>query len=494
MKSNDIQNRDDIRALMQKAVKNDDTVGFIAAFDEMLESIKEEVKAEAKEDYDQRLTNLQQSMDSRILQNRGVRQLTSKETEYYQKLIGAMKDRDPKQAVSNLDVVMPKTIIDTVFEDLRTKHPLLSHINFIPSAGAVELIMNTNGKMEAVWGNLTDKIVKELTGGFKKVNTSLLKLTAFLPVAKSMLDLGPDWLDRFVRAVLYEALANGMEAGIIAGDGKEKPIGMIRDVGIGVAVIDGAYPEKTPIKISDFEVTTVGNLLSLLAVDDNGKPRNVTDVILICNPQDYLQKVMPATTVRAPDGTYRSDVMPYPMTIIQSPSVENNRAVLGISSRYFAAAGTAKDGRIEYSDEYHFLEDERVYLIKTYANGMPKDNSSFLYLDISELLPVIFKVLSVTDTPSNVATLSDLKIGNLKLTESFAPETITYTATTKDATNIIKAMPSDAGADIKIMVGETEVLNGTPATWQTGSNTVTIHVTAADGSTTKDYTVTVTKS
>ena len=36
--------------------------------------------------------------------------------------------------------------------------------------------------------------------------------------------------------------------------------------------------------------------------------------------------------------------------------------------------------------------------------------------------------------------------------------------------------------------------NGSAATWTTGANTVTVKVTAADGTTTKSYTVTVTKS
>lgn len=491
MKSNDIkQTRDQLHALMQKAIRDNDTEGYVNAFEQMLDSIEQSVRT----DYDQAINQMKQEMDSRILANRGVRQLTNEETEYYQKITDAMKSRNPKQALTDLNVVMPRTIVDSVFDNLREHHPLLSKIDFMPSAGAIDLIMNTSGSQEAVWGNLTDKIVKELTGGFKKVSTNLLKLSAFLPIAKSMLDLGPEWLDRYIREVLYEALANGMEAGIVDGDGDGKPVGMTRDVGIGVAVVDGKRPKKEAISVSDFSVTTIGNLLSLLAVDDNGKSRNVNNVILICSPQDYLQKVMPATTVMAPDGAYRSDVMPYPMTIIQSHAVKNNEAILGCADRYFAAAGTAKDGQIEYSDEYRFLEDERIYLIKAYANGMPKDNSSFLLLDISKLAPVLYHVASVTDTPSAVATLSSLKIGNLKLTDAFTPDTTTYTATTKDATNIIKATPSDAGADVQIMVGEVEIPNGTAATWTEGSNTLTAKVTAENGSATKTYTVTVTKS
>ena len=491
MKSNDIvKTRDQIRELMQKAIQENDGKGYMAAFDQMLESVEQSVRG----DYEQSVAQMKQDMDSRILANRGVRQLTNEETEYYQKITEAMKGKNPKQALNDLDVVMPRTIIDSVFENLREKHPLLSHIDFIPSAGAIDLIMNTDGHQEAVWGSLTAEITKELTSGFKKVSTGLLKLTAFLPIAKSMLDLGPAWLDRYIREILYEALANGLEVGIIDGDGDNKPVGMNRDVGIGVAVVDGKRPKKKAISVSDFSVTTVGNLLSLLAVDDNGKGRTVSDVILICSPQDYLQKVMPATTVMAPDGTYRSDVMPYPMTIIPSPAVANNEAILGCAKRYFAAAGTAKDGNIEYSDEYRFLEDERVYLIKTYANGMPKDNSSFLLLDISNLLPTLYRVTTVTDTPSTDATLSDLKIGNLALNTPFVPGTTTYTASTKDATNIIRATPNEAGADVKIMVGKAEVPNGTAATWGPSENGVKVTVTAEDGKTTKTYTVTVTKS
>ncbi|MPQ45377.1 phage major capsid protein, partial [Clostridium tarantellae] len=41
--------------------------------------------------------------------------------------------------------------------------------------------------------------------------------------------------------------------------------------------------------------------------------------------------------------------------------------------------------KIEYSDEYKFLEDERTYLVKQYATGKPKDNDSFLIFDITKL-------------------------------------------------------------------------------------------------------------
>ena len=393
MKSNDIinQKRDQYRQQMQQALRDNNTEAFAQAFDGMCNTIGEGVRQE----YEQRFQQMQEDLDARVLNARGVRQLTTEERSYYGKLMIAMQDTDPRQAVTNLPDALPRTVVESVFDDLATNHPLLSHINFIPVAGAVDLIMNTDGYQQAAWGDLTEEIVKELTGGFKKVSANLLKLSAFLPVCKAMLDLGPEWLDRYVRECLYEALANGLEYGIIDGTGKKMPIGMTRQVGEGVQVTGGVYPMKEAIPISDLSTTTVGDLLARLAVAPNGKIRNVQDVLLIVNPVDDLRKVMPATTLLGPDGTYRKDVLPYPMTKIPSPAIPEGKALIGLGKRYFAALGTAKGGKIEHSDHYHFLEDERVYLIKAYANGEPKDNTSFLLLDIENLQPAVWLVQQI---------------------------------------------------------------------------------------------------
>lgn len=489
--------RDTLRTKIQQAVKDGDTQAFYQAFDEMVQCIGEDVLSQATE----QIQAMRQAADTAVLTGRGVRQLTSQERDYYQKVISAMKEKDPKQALNNLDVVLPETVVDAVFDELQTSHPLLSHIQFMNTRGAIRMMMNTNGYQKAAWGQLCDEIVKELTSGFKEVDTSLLKLSAFMPVCKAMLELGPEWLDNFVRQVLYEAYANGLEAGIVAGDGKDKPIGMNRQVGDGVTVTGGVYPKKSPVAVSDLSPVTVGNLLALLAVDPDGKARTVRDVILVVNPVDYFKKVMPATTLMGPDGSYRNDVLPYPMTVIQSPAVDQGQAIIGLGYKYFAAIGTARDGRIEYSDHYHFVEDERMYLIKGYANGFPMDNNAFFVLDISGLRPAVWKVQQVDEPAASTnADLADLRIGGLALSPAFKADTLTgYTAATTNATNTVTAIPADANAAIEITnKGTSEeaatILNGRAVTWETGANTLTVKVTAANGTTTKSYVVTVTKS
>lgn len=497
MRSNDVLSKEEARELMQKAIQEDNPEAFGQAMNQMMQCIGFEIRQQ----YEEQLQQLMDDKDAKVLTARGVRQLTSKEKQYYQKLAEAMGAPDPKQALANLDVVMPETVLDAVFDELQTSHPLLSRIGFTPTNGRVRMLLNTNGYQEAQWGQLCDEIVKELLSGFKEVDTGLLKLSAFVPVCKAMLDLGPEWLDNYVRQILYESLANGLEAGIVTGDGNGKPIGMNRDVSDGVSVKAGAYPEKSKIKVTEFSTETIGNLLSLIAVDANGKPRTVRDLILLVNPQDYYQKVMPATTLMAPDGTYRNDVMPYPMTIIQTAALTRGNAILGMGYKYFGAAGMGTTGQIEYSDHYQFLEDNRAYLIKIYANGFPMDDNAFLNLDISGLLPKVYRVEQITPPePSDDATLSDLKIGSLELSPEFAAATTSYTTSTTNATNTITATPAVAGSKIDITVRDTDgtetksVDNGSAVTWYDGSNTVTVNVTAEDGTTTKAYTVTVTKS
>lgn len=402
MKTNDVKpfedRRNAVRTTMQAALVKDDQDGFYKAFDQMLDVIADEVKQQ----YEQQIKSMQESMDAmqadidtRVLTARGVRQLTSEERTFWQKFGAAAGSDDPKQAVSNLDVVMPRTVINSVFEDLTTNHPLLSQIDFMPTGGAIQMIMNEDDYQEAAWGTLCAEIVKELTSGFKEVNSSLLKLTAFLPVCKAMLDLGPEWLDNYVRQILFEALANGLEAGIVAGDGNGKPIGMNRQVGDDVTITGGVYPEKEAIVLNDLYPETVGAILANMAVTPKGKARQVRNVIFVVNPVDYFKKFMPSTTIMTGDGTYRNDVMPYPMAVIPSPAQAEGKAIMGLGKRYFAAAGTPVKGKIDYSDHYRYVEDERVYLVKAYANGMPKDNNAFQVLDVSNLKPVMHRVVTV---------------------------------------------------------------------------------------------------
>ena len=392
MKSKDVEKltREELAQKFNEALKTEDPDAVAQAMVDMAEGIQNEVLQKAQS------MSATEQIDAQALAARGVRQLTSDEKKYYQALIGAMKSEDPKQALTNLTVTMPETIIESVFEDLQREHPLLAAINFQNTTYMTEWILNKNGKQKAVWGAVTATITEELNGEFEKLSMVLNSLTAFIPVAKSMLDLGESWIDSYVREVLKDALYVGLEDGIVNGTGVNMPIGMTRD--ITAAHVDGeAYSPKTETVITRFTAEAYGAIIASLATSRNGRPRAVSNVIMIVNPVDYFSKVMPATTIQRPDGTFANDVLPYPTTIIQCEEVTQGTAIVGIADKYFMGMGTGKDGVIEYDDSYRFLQRERVYAAFIYANGKPLDNNAFKILDISGLLPAAYTVITGTN-------------------------------------------------------------------------------------------------
>ena len=101
--------RNGILQRMIDAMHNEDSDAYIEAFNDLSDNIEKNVLDQARE-----LTNVN---DVQILSSRGVRALTSEETKYYEKLSQAMRSANPKQAINDLDVVMPETVIDSVFDD-----------------------------------------------------------------------------------------------------------------------------------------------------------------------------------------------------------------------------------------------------------------------------------------------------------------------------------------------------------------------------------------
>ena len=360
---------EELKTKMKEAVESGDDAKQVEALTELMQYVAQETTMEVTK------TMRQTNNDNMIMTSRGAKLLTSEEIKYYNKIAEAMK---ANQSISDVDVVMPITTIDRIFEDLEAQHPLLSLINFQNVTGMIEVIVRTGDVAPAWWGKLTDEIKKELESGFEKKPVNLYKLSAFLPICKAHLDLGPAWLDSFIRRFIVEALSLGLEEAIVTGTGKDQPIGMDRN--LEGAVLEGVYPEKKAVKISDLKPMTIGALAAELT--NKGK-RVVTKLLMVVNPVDYLTKIFPATTVLNANGTYVNNVLPFPTDVIQCPAVPTGKAIVGLASKYVMGLGSTR--KIEESDEYHFLEDERVYIGKLYGNGFPVDNKSFLVVDISEI-------------------------------------------------------------------------------------------------------------
>lgn len=346
------------------AIQSDDETVLAQAMVDFANSIQENILEQAKEAASNEFN------DQRVLAERGGYVLTSAETKFYNQVIS-------NQGFAGVEELVPATVINRVFEELTRSHALLNAIDFMNTTGITEWITKNGDVNPAFWGKLTDTIKEKADNGFNVIKTNLYKLSAFIPVAKSMLDLGPSWLDQYIRTVLAEAMAIALEEAIVNGTGKDQPIGMLKD--LNGAVVDGVYPNKAAIAITNLKPVTLGTDV-MYPLTHDGK-RAVANVLLVVNPADYWSKIFPATTFLTQNGTYVYGVLPIPATIVQSVSVPVGKMVAGVAKDYFLGVGSTR--QIQVAKELRILEDEDVYVTKQYANGQPKDANAFLVFDIS---------------------------------------------------------------------------------------------------------------
>ncbi|MCI6843811.1 MAG: phage major capsid protein [Coriobacteriaceae bacterium] len=387
------RSRQAVRDLAQ-AFASDDAGQVESALDAYRSTIMEDVT----EQYRQAVA----SNDSAILAQRGFRQLTSQETAYYEGVIEALGSPNPRQAFTDFaavpDKMMPTTIFDQILKDIQERHPLLAAVNVVNVGFVTEWLRNKHTRQLAAWGNPGDAISKELTSAFEVIDVKQGKLSAYAAVSVDMLKLGPTWLDGYVRTVMGEAIACGLEQGVVDGMGaKGQPIGLDRDIHEGVSFNGSTgYPKKSAVAVTDLTPATYGGLVAKLAKDERGHAKAIdfrqetSGLALICSTTDYLTKVMPATTVQATSGQYVRDLFPLPTTVYPSIAVEDGTAILALLGEYDVFAGGSRG--IEYSDEARFLEDQRLFKEVMYAFGKAEDDTSAIVLDISKLDPAYLNV------------------------------------------------------------------------------------------------------
>lgn len=358
------------------------------------EMLAQAIRAAAEEEAEKALMEAIHTQDESIKEARGARKLLSKEKEFYEGIISCLKEgrgseQKFKEAITGIDVVMPETIIDTVFDDLETSHGLISMLDVIRTNAKVKVHFANMGTVKkATWGAIDGTISTEISGGFTELESGQHKLSCYMPVPNSMIDLGPNYLDRFVRTLLYEAMANGIEDAAINNLVSTAPLGMIIDFTKAATTASGVttYAAQTPTALTKWTPKGLSAAIKKLSKTKNGNPRDVTGrLFMAVNSADYIEYVKPAVCIQNASGEW-VDKSPYAIDIVKSAYVPTGKAVLGIKKQYaLAICESPIEGNLEYSDEYKFLEEVRTFKIKLYGDGRPKDDNSFVYLTISGL-------------------------------------------------------------------------------------------------------------
>ncbi|WP_182200095.1 phage major capsid protein [Paraliobacillus salinarum] len=362
------------------------------AWDEMqtalAEDLTEKITAEVRT----------QQMDAQILSARGQNVLTSEEKKFFNAVVtsGGFEE----------DSILPETTQERVFEDLAEAHPLLQAIG-LRDLGAVTRFIKSDPTKAYAWGKLFGDIKGQVSSAFSEEQITQLKLTAFAVIPKDMLELGPVWVERYVRNLLVESYSVGLEYGLVNGRGptKNEPIGLMKNVNSE----NGAVTEKTSsgtltFAPSDKGQVVVGELhdvIQALSTDEKDKARKVLNkIVMVVNPIDAIS-VQARNTIQTANGQWVT-ALPYNIKVVESEEIPSKKALFFVQGKYLAAlAGGYKTNKF---DQTLAIEDAMLYTIKQFANGKPEDNKTALLYDLNIQFNTSDNTTTTTSTSTTTTT------------------------------------------------------------------------------------------
>ncbi|MGG0889938.1 phage major capsid protein [Cytobacillus horneckiae] len=313
-------------------------------------------------------------IDRSIMQNRGQNVLTSEETRFFNAAIekGGLDDEQ----------ILPVTTQERIFEDLTSEHPLLEALG-LQDLGAVTRYIYSDAEKNFVWGELFGGIAGQIAASFREEQISQLKLTAFAVLPNDMIELGPVWVERFVRTVAVETISVGLEYGFVNGNGQSQPIGLMKDKNPETgAITDKSSSGKLTFAPSEKGEVVAGELyqvVNALSTDAEGKSRKVNNrVIMVINPIDSIA-VSFRNTIQTPNGQWVT-ALPYNIQTVESEEIPVGKALFFVKGQYLAAV--AGGYKLKKFDQTLAMEDATLFTIKQFANGKPKDNKTALVYDL----------------------------------------------------------------------------------------------------------------
>ena len=359
------------QAYMKLMKEEDSTVeqlenAFDGMFTALQEDLTEKITAEARNEVH----------DAQILASRGQNVLTSKERKFFNEVItsGGFDE----------DSILPVTTQERVFEDLRKEHPLLDAIG-LQDLGAVTRFIYSDPTKAYAWGKLFGEIKGQVSTDFRDEEIGQLKLTAFAVIPKDMLELGPEWVERYVRELLVESYSVGLEYGLINGRGpaQDEPVGLTKNVDADTGAVTDKESSGTltfaPSEKGRIIAGELGGVIKELSVDEKGKARKVLNkVVMVVNPVNVID-IQIAGTVRTDSGQWVTS-LPFNIQVVESEEIEADKALFFVKGEYLAAI--AGGYQINRYKETLAIEDADLYTMKQFANGRPKDNKAALIYDL----------------------------------------------------------------------------------------------------------------
>ncbi|MCI5942915.1 MAG: phage major capsid protein [Ligilactobacillus animalis] len=281
------------------------------------------------------------------------------------------------------EVIFPETTVDQIFKDMVKEHPFLQLLQ-LQNTGLRLKFLKSDPKGAAKWGKVNGEIQGQLTATFSDEDATQSKLTAFVAVPNDVLEYGAPWIKTFVVTQIQEAFAAALEEAFLTGDGKDKPIGLNRDVSQNVSVTGGQYPEKKSAGTLTFKdaktaIAELKNVVKALSKKENGKTFVARGKVVLALQPGASLDVEAAATMQNVNGQWVY-ALPFGIQTVESEYVPEGKVIAFVPERYdaFVSGGV----EIKEFDQTLALEDGHLYTAKRFAYGKAEDDNAAKVYDL----------------------------------------------------------------------------------------------------------------
>ena len=402
------------------------------------------------------------------------------------------------RAVKGADLLIPEVVLGLIRENVLRYSKLLKHVNLKPVKGKARQVV-AGAVPEAIWTEACARL-NELDLNFFNEEVDGYKVGGFIAICNAVLEDSDIDLAEEIISALGQAIGIALDKAILYGTDTKMPLGIVTRL-VQTEEPAGYPSDRRPwVDLHTSNVITISNSVTgealfkqLVLASGAAKGKySRGEKVWVMNETTYTKIVAESMSINAAGAIVAgvNGAMPVIGGVIEVLDfVQDNVIIGGYFDLYLLAerAGTT----ISQSEHVQFIEDNTVFKGTARYDGTPVIDEAFVAIGIAGATPSASMDFP-EDTANGPALLSSLAIGSLTLSPTFDPETFAYTASTTDATNKVTAK---AGSDVTIdvEVNGVAIANGSSATWETGTNTVTVKASRI-GSEASVYTVTVTAS
>lgn len=390
-----------------------------------------------------------------------------------------------KRSVTGAELSIPTVLLDVLRQNIENYSKLISRVRLVSVSGkAREIIMGAIP--EAVWTEMCGAL-NELNFSMNDVEVDGYKVGGYVDVCNALLEDSDLSLLAELISGMGTAIGIADDKAILFGTGIKMPLG------IATRLAQTSKPSRYPETAREWQNLSQSNVITIASGNTTGLKLfqelvsaaaavkgaySRGDLFWTMNEATYAKIQVEAMSINAAGAIVSAANGTMPVVggdiLMFSDNIMPDDTIIGGYGDLYLLAERA-GASVGYSDQPMYIQDRTVVKGTARYDGTPVIPEAFVAIGIGKAPTMTMPFPSDVANPS-VAALRALSIGSLTLSPAFSPDTLEYTASTSNASNMVSAVPT-TGALVTVKLNGKKMANGTAATWETGANSLAIIVT-----------------